>query len=137
MTYTCGVQYVDNAADEVDERGSVTVEGAVSAFREFPFLEQLDQARSLEAPTFPTVSFRCSDDDSVLSIWSLEPDEFEVYLESSDRKVTVSESDTTRIESTIRKFFTGARVDLFKILAERPGAVVVRPLLARLRDIFN
>jgi hypothetical protein len=136
MTYTYGVQFVDSKPEEVEDRGVITVEGAVAAFREFPFLEQLDDAQGLAAPTFPTVSFKCSEDGSALAIWSTEADEYEVYLEMLGRRVTIREGDFERIENTIRQFFGADRLRLFRELAQQPGAVVLRTLGARLRDLF-
>ena len=88
--YTYDVQYVDFRTDQVKNMGSVDGPGAVSAFRSFPFIEQLQKAQALSEPTFPTISFRSGSDGAVLAVWSLEPNEYEIYFEQNQEKVTLA-----------------------------------------------
>ena len=124
MRYTHDVQLVHFRHDQVESRGPVDAEGAVAAFRRFPFEEQLRQAASLPEPTFPTTTFRCEDDGAVLAIWSLELGRYEVYMELAGAKVTAEMDDAARVEAAIRDFLAGSRGELFEHLAGTPGAVV-------------
>jgi hypothetical protein len=123
--------------DQIEERGPVDAGGAVKAFREFPFKEQQQKANGLDEPTFPTVAYRSKDDGAVLSVWSLEPDSYELYMETEGEKVTVTEDDTAPIEEAIGAFFDGHRRDLFERLAHRKGALVKRGVVGWARRLFG
>ena len=138
MRYTDDVQLVHFHYDQVEPRGRVDAEGAVAAFRNFPFEEQLRQAASLPEPTFPTITFRCEDDGAVLSIWSLELGQYEVYKELAGANVTAEMDDAARVEAAIRDFFAGSRDELFEHLAGTKGAVVRgRGIWGRIRDALR
>ena len=136
--YSHDVQLVHFAWDQVEERGPVDADAAVAAFRNFPFEAQQLEARSLPEPTFPTVTFRSQGESAVLSIWSLEPRSFEVYLDVNAGKLTVEETSSERIEAIIRDFFSGDQSRLHERLSTMRGAVVQRPgLLNRLKALFG
>ncbi len=137
MTYTHDVQYVHFNWDQIEDRGPVDASGAVEAFRTFPFKAQQREARNLEAPTFPTVAYRSKEDGAVLSVWSLEPDSYELYMEVDGQKVTVALDDTAPIEDAIHAFFAGQRRDLFGRLARRKGATAKRGVLGWARRVFG
>jgi hypothetical protein len=59
-----------------------------------------------------------------------------MYLEQPGRKVTVETADTKRVEQTIRRFFSGERESLYLDLASYSGAVTVRSIIDRLKDLF-
>jgi hypothetical protein len=123
-SYSHDVQLVHFRWDQTEERGPVDADAAVAAFRSFPFGEQQEQAQSLPEPTFPTVTFRSHSDGAILSIWSLEPGEYEVYMEHAGQKVTIEESSEGRVEQIILDFFAGLRADLHAQLSTSRGAVV-------------
>ena len=136
--YSHSVQLVHFRHDQVEERGEVSAEGAVSAFREFPFEEQIRQAETLPSPTFPTVSFRSQSDGSVLAVWSLEPGLYEVYLEADGKKVTAETTDAQYVEQAIRSFFSGGRAVLLERLSETPNAVTAsRGVWGWLKSMFG
>lgn len=137
FTYTHSVQFVDFPQDRVEERGPLTVDGAITAFRTFPYEEQQRKARSLQAPTFPTLSIRSAPDNAVLAIWSLEPDEYEVYMEREGQQVTSATTDGAWIEACIRAFFAGERASLFDTLSASSRAVTEIGLLDRIRSLFS
>jgi hypothetical protein len=137
-SYSHDVQLVQFRYDQTEDRGSVDVDAALAAFRGFPFREQQEQARSLPEPTFPTVTFRSHPDGAVLSIWSLEAGEYEVYLEQAGHKVTVEESRVERVEQIIRDFFAGQRSELQAQLSDSRGAVVKGGgFLSRVRSLLG
>jgi hypothetical protein len=133
--YTYDVQYVDFRTDQVKDMGAVDAVGAVSAFRSFPFKEQLEKAKTLSEPTFPTISFRSGSDEAVLAVWSLEPDEYEIYLEQNEQKVTLAVRGEAAPIDAIQSFFNGGRADLYERLAKQPGAVTQRGIWNRLKSL--
>ncbi|HEY9436852.1 MAG TPA: hypothetical protein VI260_35800 [Blastocatellia bacterium] len=135
--YTYDVQYVDFRYDQVKEMGEVDTQGAVKAFHAFPFKEQQLKARSLSEATYPTISFRAHPDKWTLSIWSLEPDLYEVYLEGKGKKVTVETRDQSFIVNAIERFFSGGRSELYEQMAGRPGAVTSQRLWDRIVSMFS
>jgi hypothetical protein len=135
--YTYDVQYVDFRFDQVKEMGEIDAQGAVKAFRSFPFKEQLQKARSLSEPTFPTISFRSQPDKWALAIWSIESDLYDVYLEGDGKKVTVETRDQSFIVNAIERFFSGGRSDLYEQMAGRPGAVTAQRLWHRIVSMFS
>ena len=135
--YTCDVQFVDFRWDQTESRGTVDVTRALEEFRRFPFKEQLRKAATLREPTFPTVSFKSKPDAAALAVWSLKPDQYEVYYEQPGRKVTIESTDVADIERTIQRFFSGERGSLYSDLARYPGAVTVRSILDRLKVLFG
>ena len=88
--YTYDVQYVDFRFDQVKEMGEIDIQGAVKAFRSFPFKEQQQKARSLSEATFPTIRFRSHPDKWVLAIWSL--------LSPTAKKGSISRSGSVRMK---------------------------------------
>jgi hypothetical protein len=135
--YTHDVQYVDFQNNQVKEMGQIDAAGAVNAFRLFPFKEQQEKARTLDEPTFPTISFRSQADGAVLAVWSLESDVYEIYLENKGEKVTVETKEESLVIEAINSFFAGDRSDLYNRLASKPGAVTKRGFLNRLKSIFS
>lgn len=135
--YTYDVQYVDSATDQVKDMGPVDVVSAISAFRSFPFIEQLEKAKSLSAPTFPTISFRSGSDGAVLAVWSFEPDEYEIYLEQNDLKMTLGVRGELAPINAIQSFFSGSRAELYEHLAQQPGAVTERGIWNRIKSLFR
>lgn len=133
--YTYDVQYVDFRTDEVKDMGAVDAAGAVSAFRSFPFKEQLERAKTLSEPTFPTITFRS--DEAVLAVWSLEPDEYEIYLEQNEQKITLTVRGEALPIEAIQLFFNGGRAELYERLAKQPGAVTQRGIWHRLKSLFG
>ena len=85
----------------------------------------------------PTISFRSLDDGAVLSIWSTEPDRYEVYFEYRGEKVTIDETQTLRIEDTIRRYFGGVRDELMSELSRNNTAVVKRGVKGWLGKLFH
>ena len=136
-TYTHDVQLARFRWDQVEERGAIDAEGAIEAFRAFPFRQEQEAARSLPEPTFPTVSFRSHPDGAVLSVWSLEPGEFEVHLEAGKVQVTVSERDPARIEEAIHHFFAGNRQPLLSGIPSDRDAVPRSGILGRLKGLLS
>jgi hypothetical protein len=136
MRYTHDVQYVDFNWDQVEEKGPITASAAIEAFRRFPFKEQQQKAQQMSEPTMPTISFRSLDDGAVLSVWSTEPDRYEVYFEFNGEKVTIDESDALQIEDTIGRFFSGSRDELISDLSRNQTAVVKRGIKGWLRKLF-
>lgn len=135
--YTCDVQFVDFRSDQTEPRGTVDLNCAIEEFRSFPFKEQLRKAATLREPTFPTVSFKSSPDAAALAIWSLKPDQYDVYYEQPGRKVTIETSDVADIERTIQRFFSGERSALYSDLAKYPGAVTVHSILDHFKAFFG
>ena len=135
--YTYDVQYVDFRFDQVKEMGEIDAQGAIKAFRSFPFKEQQQKARALSEPKFPTISFRSHTDKWTLAIWSLEPDLYEVYLEGDGKKVTVETREQSFIVNMIERFFSGSRSELYEQLAGRPGAVTAQRLWHRIVSMFS
>ena len=136
-TYTHDVQLARFRWDQVEERGPIDVEGAIEAFRGFPFRQEQEVARSLPEPTFPTVSFRSHPDGAVLAIWSLEPGEFEVHLEADRVNVTVPERDPGQIEAAIRHFFAGERRPLLRGSAAQRQPRADSGIAGRLKSWFG
>jgi len=69
--------------------------------------------------------FQSQRDGTVLAIWSLELNRYEVYLETGGRKVTAETEDGGFFEQVIRAFFGGERSDLLERLSRTSGAVTV------------
>lgn len=111
--------------------------GCCIGVRSFPFNEQLEKAKTLSEPTFPTISFRSGADDAVLAVWSLEPDEFEIYLEQNEQKVTLAVRGEAPPIDAIQSFFNGSRAELYKRLAKQAGAVTRRGFWIRLKSLFG
>jgi hypothetical protein len=63
LTITCNIQKVDFFVDQIEDKGLVDLIGAIDAFQNFPFEDQLQQAAQRELTScFPTISFKSSDD---------------------------------------------------------------------------
>ncbi len=135
--YTYNVQYVDFRWDEKKEMGQIDAAGAVNAFRSFPFQEQQKKAETLPEPTYPTISFVSQNDGAILSVWSFEPNSYELYLENTGEKVTVETKDETLIVESINSFFAGSRTELFNRLASSPGAATKRGFLNIIKSFFS
>lgn len=141
--YSYDVQYVDFQWDEIKEMGQVDADGAIKAFHSFPFKEQHEKADKIlkenadAGPTYPTISFRSKGDNATLAIWSTELNKYEVYLENENRKVTVETKNADFIVETIKDFFSGNRLDLFKRLSKEPGADTILGFWERLKSFFT
>ena len=134
--YTYDVQYAEFDWNQVKEMGSIDVAGAIKAFSTFPFIEEYEKANSLPEGTAPTISFRSQSDKAILSIWLMEPGLYEVYMEDKGKKVTVETSNEQFITETIESFFGNSRSDLFKQLANQPGAVIKVEFLKWVLSLF-
>jgi len=135
--YSYDVQYVDFRTDHVKNMGPVDGPSAVTAFRSFPVKEQLQKAQALSEPTFPTIAFRSHSDGAVLAVWSLEPNEYEIYLEQDQQKVTLPVKGEAAPVDAIEAFFRGSRAELYQRLAQQPGAVVQQGVWNRLKALFG
>ncbi|MBK8812726.1 MAG: hypothetical protein IPN69_18615 [Acidobacteria bacterium] len=135
--YNYNIQYVDFRWDEKEEMGQIDAVGAVNAFRTFPFPEQYQKAKTLPEPTAPTLSFVSQGDGAILSVWSHEPNEYELYLENAGEKITVETKGESLIVESINSFFAGSRKDLFNRLASEPSAVTKRGFFNTIRSFFS
>jgi len=135
--YNYNVKYVNFRWDEKKEMGQIDAAGAINAFRTFPFLEQQEKAKTLPEPTAPTLSFVSQGDSAILSVWSYEPNEYELYLENTGEKVTVETKGESLIVESINSFFAGSRKDLFNRLASEPSAVTKRGFLNTIKSFFS
>jgi len=135
--YNYNVQYVDFRWDEKKEMGQIDAAGAINAFRTFPFREQQEKAKTLPEPTYPTISFVSQSDGAILSVWSYEPDSYELYLENAGEKVTVETKGESLIIESINSFFAGSRAELFNRLSNIPGAATKRGFLNTIKSFFS
>lgn len=86
---------------------------------------------------FQQFLFRSGGDGAVLAVWSLEPDEYEIYLEQNEQKVTLAVRGEAPPIDAIQSFFTGSRAELYERLAKQPGAVTQRGIWNRLKSLFG
>lgn len=83
MTFICYIQKVDFFIDQVEEKGDVTLDQAIEIFQNFPFAEQLKEARERELTSCsPTVSFR-SADGKVLAVWAQDDKGFSLHYNNT------------------------------------------------------
>jgi hypothetical protein len=131
-------QYVDYKWDQHKEFGNVSVREAVNAFNAYPYKEQLEKAQTLSQPTFPTISFECAEDGSVIAIWSLVPGQFEVFHQTSkSKKITIETDNKKYIEHLIELYFSGERQSLEKEMSEDKTATIVTSFWQKIMSVFK
>lgn len=101
-------------------------------------MRQLEKARTLEQPTFPTISFECAGDGSVIAIWSLVPDTYQVFhMTDEGKKITIETDDRKRIEHLVELYFSGERQLLEKEMSEDKTVVIVASLWDKFINFFR
>jgi len=118
-------QYVNYKWDQDKDFGKVTIDEAISAFHKYPYQEQLEKARTIKQPTFPTVSFECGNNKSNFAVWSLSIGVYEVfYRTNSGKKITIETKKAREIETLMRMYFDGDSDDLESRMSEHEAAVI-------------
>lgn len=138
MEYIHTEQYVDHKWDEKKIFGSVNVSQAIQAFQNYPYADQLRKAPTIQQPTFPTISFECSEDASVLAIWSLSPGNYEIYHRSpTGKQYTIEVSDTDYIVEVIEIYFSNDREKLKVELENHKGVVIAGGFFKKMMSLFK
>lgn len=85
MKFTCEIQKVDFFIDQTEEKGQVNLDQAIEIFQNFPFDEQLKEARERELTScLPTVSFK-SEDRKTLGIWAEDDKGFFIHYDNGNQ----------------------------------------------------
>ena len=136
MDYVHKEQYVDYKWDQYKVFGKVNLAQAIIHFNEYPFESQLTLAVKINEPTFPTISFECDDDGSVLAIWSLKLGEFEVYHKSSlGKQFTIETQDTEYIQKLIGIYFSGDRKAIEDSMIKDGSVVIASGFWSKLKGL--
>ncbi len=135
---TLGLQYA-HQEDTVDDRGEVTLEQAIDAFRAFPWQQQLAEAIRLQICN-PTLFLRDTEDGSLLfASLMLKPEiDFQLYFETEEeteepafigkRKVRewVAYDSTghkaKEVEAAIQAFYAGDKEKVKDIIGSKECA---------------
>jgi hypothetical protein len=112
--FTYSIQKVDFFVDQVEDKGDIDLDGAIDAFQNFPFPEQLKQARERELTScLPTISFK-SDDGRTLAIWAEDDKGFSLQYDNGTKASVFFLSnnfyetkDSPMVEDYIIQFFSG------------------------------
>jgi hypothetical protein len=82
LTITYNIQKVDFFVDQIEEKVQVDLDGAIDAFQNFPFEDQLKQAAQRELTScLPTISFKNSD-GKTLGIWAQDDKGFFLFYDT-------------------------------------------------------
>ncbi len=85
MTFTYNIQKVDFFVDQFEDKGQINLDGAMEAFQNFPFADQLKQARERELTScLPTISFK-SNDGKILGIWAQDDKGFFLHYDNGTK----------------------------------------------------
>jgi len=122
MTFTYNIQKVDFFVDQIEDKGQIDLDGAIDAFQNFRFADQLKQADERELTScLPTISFK-SNDGKTLGIWAQDDKGFFLHYDNGSK---VSEfflsNDFEKnpeglvAEEFIEQFFDGTIEQLLKL----------------------
>jgi hypothetical protein len=138
--FTWSIQWVTQHPDEAEQKGEITLDGAIKVFQVFPWDEQLaiieDRTEAGVTSNSPAIAFANTNDEN-LTISASDTEGFYIFYQASDyfaegylSNAFGKNADGTTVEEVIERYFNSS---LDSILAFQPNdsAAEPKPMIAR------